>query len=183
MSEKISAAKQSKIESVAAIKENIQKAKSVIVISYKGLTVKQDTQIRNEFRKSNVEYKVLKNTLIRRAFNELGHKSFDESLNGTTSVAFSFGDEVSAAKIVMENAKKFEGKFEAKAGFIENSYIDADGVKKLAELPSKEVLIAKMLGSFNAPITNFVGVLSATLKSLVFAVKAVHDQKEAAGNN
>ncbi len=180
MSETISAAKQKKSEAVEVIKENIQRAKSVVIVSYKGITVKQDTELRSEFRKSGVEYKVLKNTLVRRAFNELGQTAFDESLNGTTSVAFSFEDEVTAAKVVMENSKKLAGKLEAKCAFVDGGFVDADGVRALAELPSKEVLIARMLGSFNAPITNFVGVLSATLRSLVYAVKAVHDQKAGA---
>ena len=105
MEEKISAARQSKMQVVADIKAKIENSKSVVIVSYSGLTVAQDTELRNEFRKAGVEYKVLKNTLIKRAMDELGHTQFDEALNGTTSVAFA-ADEVAAAKIVTEAAKK-----------------------------------------------------------------------------
>lgn len=177
MSEKISAARLAKQEEVAAIKDKLQRAKSVVLVNYKGLTVAEDTALRNEFRKNDVEYKVLKNTLVKRAFNDLGYTQFDEALNGTTSVAFSFSDEVAAAKIVEENAKKLNGKLESKCGLVDGNYIDANGVKALAALPPKEELIAKMLGSINAPISSFVGVLAATLRSFVYAVKAVADKK------
>jgi len=180
VTEKISSAKQAKVEQVAGIRSDIERAKSVVIISYKGLTVAQDTELRREFRKNNVQYQVLKNTLIKRAFNELGNTEFDEALNGTTSVAFSFEDEITAARVVVENAKKLAGKFEPKCAYVDGSFADLDTVQHLASLPSKEVLISKVMGSLNAPITGFVGVLSATLRSLVYAVKAVHDQKAGA---
>lgn len=174
---KITAAIAQKQAVVESIKEKIGKAKSVIIADYKGLTVAEDTAIRNEFRKNQVEYKVLKNTLIKRALNDLNYTEFDDSLNGTTSVAFSYGDEVSAAKVIADNSKKLNEKLKPKCGLLNGSFIDAPGIKVLAEIPPREVLIAKMLGSMNAPITNFAGVLAATLRSLVYAVKAVHDQK------
>ena len=98
-------------------------------------------------------------------------------MNGTTSVAFCEADEVSAAKVVAEANKKLNGKIEAKCGFVDGAFADANMVKALADMPSKEVLLAKMLGSMNAPISGFVGVLAATLRSFVYAVKAVADKK------
>jgi len=162
---------------VDSIKEKVEKSKSVVLVEFKGLTVIQDTKLRNEFRKNDVEYKVLKNTLIKRALNDLGYTQLDDSLNKTTAVAFSYKDEVAAAKIIVENSKKFDNKISAKCGIVSGQYIDQQSIKDLAALPTKEVLIAKMLGSMNAPVTNLAGVLSATLKSLVYAVKAVHDKK------
>lgn len=176
MEEKISAARQSKMQVVADIKAKIENSKSVVIVSYSGLTVAQDTELRNEFRKAGVEYKVLKNTLIKRAMDELGHTQFDEALNGTTSVAFA-ADEVAAAKIVTEATKKYDGKISAKCGLADGEYVDANGVKALAALPPKEVLVAKMLGSLNSPIAGLAGVLSATLRSLVYAINAVKDKQ------
>lgn len=177
---KISAAHIQKQQVIDEITEKVKKSKSVIIISYKGLTVEQDTALRGEFRKEGVEYKVLKNTLIKKAFNNLNYTQFDSSLNGNTSVAFSYKDEVTPAKILKENDKKLEGKISAKCALVEGQFVDAASVKMLADLPSKEVLVSKLLGSMNAPITNFAGVLSSTLRSLVYAVKAVQDKKAGA---
>ncbi len=161
---------------VEDIKEKIQNAKSVVLVKFSGLTVAEDTELRREFRKNNVEYKVLKNTLIRRAFNDMGITDFDEDLNGPTSVAFGT-DETGAAKVIVEAAKKYQDKVAVKSAFVEGGYIDVNGVKALASMPSKEQLVAKMLGSLNAPIANFVGVLSAMPRSLVIALNAVAEKK------
>lgn len=161
---------------VEDIKNKIQAAKSVVFVKFVGLTVAEDTELRREFRKNNVEYKVLKNTLIKRAFNDLGITSFDDDLNGPTSVAFG-ADETAAAKVIVEAAKKYENKVAVKCAYVENEKIDENGVKALAAMPSQEELIAKMLGSLQAPITNFVGVLSAMPRSLVIALNAVAEKK------
>lgn len=172
----MSANQEAKKVVVEEIKAKIQNAKSVVLVKSSGLTVTQDTELRREFRKAGVEYKVLKNTLIRRAFNDLGVTDFDADLNGPTSVAFG-ADEVTAAKIVIEAAKKYDTKFSAKSAFVDGSRVDAKGVKTLAEMPSKEQLVAKMLGSLQAPISKFVGVLSAIPRSLVIALNAIAEQK------
>lgn len=174
---KFSAAQLKKQQEVDAIKEKIQKSKSLILVNYKGLTVKEDTDLRREFRKNNVEYKVLKNTLMRRAFNELNYKDFDEALNGTTSVAISYDDEVLAAKVIKEKSKELKEKIMPKCGLVNGVFIDAKKVEELATIPSKEVLIAKMLGSLNAPISGFAGVCRAMLSGIVYALKSVHDKK------
>ena len=161
---------------VEEIKEKIQGAKSVVFVKFQGLTVAQDTELRREFRKNNVEYKVLKNTLVRRAFNELGVTDFDEDLNGPTSVAFG-ADETGAAKVIAEAVKKYENKVEIKSAYVDGGKVDVAGVNALASMPSKEELIAKMLGSLQAPISNFVGVLSAMPRSLVIALNAIAEKK------
>lgn len=161
---------------VEDIKEKIQNAKSVVLVKFNGLTVAEDTELRREFRKNNVEYKVLKNTLIRRAFNDLGITDFDEDLNGPTSVAFGT-DETGASKVIVEAAKKYQDKVSVKSAFVDGGKVDVAGVKALASMPSKEELVAKMLGSLNAPIANFVGVLSAMPRSLVIALNAVAEKK------
>ena len=161
---------------VEEIKQKIQGAKSVVFVKFQGLTVAQDTELRREFRKNNVEYKVLKNTLVRRAFNELGVTDFDADLNGPTSVAFG-ADETGAAKVISEAVKKYENKVEIKSAYVDGSKVDVAGVNALASMPSKEELIAKMLGSLQAPISNFVGVLSAMPRSLVIALNAIAEKK------
>ena len=161
---------------VEDIKNKIQNAKSIVFVKFVGLTVAEDTELRKEFRKNNVEYKVLKNTLIKRAFNDLGITDFDEDLNGPTSVAFG-ADETAAAKVIVEAAKKYENKVAVKSGYVDNQKVDVNGVKSLAAMPSKEELIAKMLGSMQAPLTNFVGVLSAMPRSLVIALNAIAEKQ------
>ena len=167
---------EAKKQVVEEIKEKIRNAKSVVLVSSTGLTVADDTELRREFRAKNVEYKVLKNTLIRRAFNDLGIKDFDEDLNGPTSVAFGT-DETGASKVIIEAVKKYEDKVSVKSAFVDGGRVDEKGVKALAAMPSKEELIAKMLGSLQAPISNFVGVLSAMPRSLVIALNAVAEKK------
>ena len=161
---------------VEEITSKLQNSKSVILVNYKGLTVAEVTELRNAFRKANVEYKVLKNTLVRKAFNEMGITSFDADLNGPTAVAFGT-DETGAAKIIAEASKKYGDKISAKSAFVDNAYVDAAGVKALAAMPSKEELIAKMLGSMQSPVTKFAGVLSATLRSVVLALNAIAEKK------
>ena len=147
---------------VAQIKEKFESAHSAVFVDYRGLTVAEVTELRNECRKAGVEYVVLKNTMIELAAKELGIEGLDSYLKGPTAVAFGHKDPASPAKILSD--------------FIKQT-LDAAGAQALADLPPKEVLIAKMMGSLNAPITNFVGVLSATLRSLVYAIEAVRKQK------
>ena len=172
----MSAGKEARIEVAQSIKEKIQNAKSVVFVKFNGLTVAEDTELRREFRKNNVEYKVYKNTLIRYAFHDMGITDFDEDLNGPTSVAFG-ADETGTAKVIIDAVKKYENKVSVKSAFVDGGKVDAEGVKALASMPSKEQLIAKMLGSMQAPLSNFVGVLSAMPRSLVIALNAVAEKK------
>ena len=167
---------EAKKQVVEEIKAKITGAKSVVLVKFSGLTVAEDTEFRREFRKKDVEYKVYKNTLVRRAFNDLGVTAFDEDLNGPTSIAFGT-DETGASKVVMDAVKKYDKKVVVKSAYVEGNRVDEAGVKALAAMPSKEELIAKMLGSIQAPITNFVGVLSAIPRGLVIALSEVAKKK------
>ncbi len=133
---------------VEDIKAKISESKSVVLVDYKGLTVAEDTAFRNEFRKAGVQYKVLKNTLVRKAFNDLGVTSFDNDLNGTTAIAFG-NDETGASKIVVENAKKFEEKLFVKSAYVNGEYVDKKGVEALASIPSREALYGMVAGTLN----------------------------------
>ena len=148
-----------KEEQVEAIKAKISAAKSIVIIDYMGLTVAEDTAFRKDLRTAGVDYKVLKNRLVKRAFNELGMTQFDEALNGPSAVAFSDTDAVAPAKIIVENIKKLN-KMKAKCGLVEGEYMDENGVKAVASIPSREILIAKMLGSMQSPITGLAVCLN-----------------------
>ena len=152
---------------VEEIKAKIQASKSVVLADYNKLTVLEVTALRNQFKAANCEYKVYKNTLIRRAFNELGVTDFDNDLNGTTAIVFS-ADETSGAaifaKAVKENPALAE-KILPKCAYLENKYLDKAAVKALSAIPSKEVLIAKMLGCLQSSISKFVYVLDTIAKA------------------
>lgn len=154
----MSANLEAKKQVVESIKAKISGSKSVVLVNYKGLTVAEDTELRNEFRKANVEYKVLKNTLVRRAFNELGVDSFDADLNGTTAVAFG-SDETGASKIVIDNAKKYDNKLVAKSAYVNGEYVDKKGVEALASIPSKDALYSMLAGT----LSGFVRGLAVAL--------------------
>lgn len=150
---------------VEEIKDKIQNSKSVVLVNFSGLTVKEDTELRSEFRKKGVEYKVLKNTLVRKAFNDLDVKAFDNDLNGPTSVAFG-SDETGASKVVFEATKKYADKVSIKSGYVNNEYVDANGIKALAAIPSREELLSIL-----------VGTLSGFPRSLAVALNRVAEQK------
>lgn len=169
-----------KKQTVAELTEKLKTATAGVFVDYCGLSVAEDTQLRNEFRKAGVEYAVVKNTMTRFAANQVGFEALDPILNGPSALALSFSDVVAPAKIISEFAKKHE-KLEIKAGFVEGKIIDIKEVKALAALPSKEVLIAQVLSGFNAPISGFVNVLNGNLRGLAVALNAIAEQKAAAG--
>lgn len=167
---------QQKKEVVKELTEKIKAAKAIVLADYRGLTVEQDTELRNALRKAGVDYKVVKNTLTRFAAKENGIEGLDSYLNGPTAMAISDVDPVAPAKVLAEYAKKYN-KLELKAGVVEGKVIDFNGIKALAELPPREVLVARVLGSLNAPITGFVNVLNGNLRGLVVALNAIAEQK------
>ena len=150
---------------VAEIAEKLQKSASCVVVDYKGLKVEEVTELRNKFREAGIDYKVYKNTLVRRAAAEVGNMAqFDDvNLVGTNAIAFGYEDPVAPAKIVNDFAKTHP-KLELKMGFVEGEFYDAENIKKLAEIPSREELIEKLLGSLKAPVSNFVYLVDAIAK-------------------
>ena len=143
---------------VAQLTEKIQKATAGVIVDYKGITVEEDTALRKECRESNVDYAVVKNTLLRFAFNNTGLNDLDGLLNGTTSLALS-EDAVAPARIMADYAKKLDGKFEIKGGFMDGKPVDLDTIKSLAAIPALPVLQAQFLGTMLAPITGLAVVL------------------------
>ena len=147
---------------VAELTEKIKGAASGVLVDYKGITVAEDTALRAELRKNDVDYAVVKNTLLRFAANNCGMEALDETLNGTTSLAVSAGDPIAPMRVVNNFAKKFNGaKFTIKAGFMDGKVLSLEEISALAELPSKEALLGQVLGTMLAPITSLAIVLKA----------------------
>lgn len=147
---------------VAELTEKLKSAASGVLVDYKGITVSEDTALRSELRKNDVEYSVVKNTLVRFAINNCGMEALDEQLNGTTSLAVSHSDPIAPMRVVNKFAKQFNGsKFVIKAGFMDGKVLSMPEILALAELPSKEVLQAQVLGTMLAPITSLAIVLKA----------------------
>lgn len=145
---------------IAEIKEKLEKSQSVILSTYQGLTVEEDTELRKSLREAGVEYKVYKNTLVILAAKELGLEGVVEYLEGPVSIAFGYEDATAPARILNDFAKNHK-KLELKAGIVEGVIFDSEKVAKLASIPSKEVLIAKLLGSIKAPLSNLAYLLNA----------------------
>lgn len=148
---------------VAEIKEKLVNAKSVVLIDYRGLTVAEVTELRNQCRKAGVEYAVLKNTMVNLAAKEAGIEGLEGFLKGPTAVAFGMEDAVAPAKVLTEFIKKTK-KTEVKCGLLDGQILDAAGVEALAAIPSREVLIAKIMGSMMSAVSKFVYVVEAIRK-------------------
>lgn len=162
---------------VAELTEKLQNSAGGVLVDYRGVTVAEDTALRAEMRKNGVDYAVVKNTLTRFAVKNVGLDKLESVLEGTTSLAIS-ADPVAAAKVVAEFSKKMNGqKFLIKAGFVDGKVIDVEGVKALAELPSKEVLLSMLLSAMQGPVRGLAVSLDATISGLARALQAVADQK------
>lgn len=152
-----------KAEQVKAVTEKIQKASGVVVFDYRGLTVAEDTELRNEMRKNNVEYVVLKNHIVGRACEAAGIADMHDMLKGPSAFAFSYDDAVTPARILKGFIKKTK-KCEMKGGIIEGGVTSAADMDVIADLPSREVLIARLLGSLMSPISGLAIVLDQIAK-------------------
>mgnify|MGYP002524422479 FL=1 len=149
---------ESKKAVVESLTGKIQGATSVVFVDYKGITVAQDTELRKQFREAGVEYSVVKNTLTNFAAKDAGY-DFSEVLNGTTAMASTTGDPIAPARIVCEFAKKNKNVLSIKGGIVEGSVLSADALNGFGELPSKNALVAQVLGTFLAPISSLACVL------------------------
>ena len=154
---------------VADLAEQMKNSVSGVLVNYQGITVEDDTQLRKALREAGVKYMVQKNSLTGRACEQVGLDGLKEHLSGMTAIAISENDAVAPAKVLKEYAEKVES-FNILAGYVDGAVIDANTVKELAEIPSREVLIAKFLGSIQSPLYNFA-----------YAIKAVADKKAEGG--
>lgn len=174
-SEKILAQKQKVVDELA---EHFNGAVSGVFVDYSGISVENDTKLRAELRKAGVYYAVKKNSIISRAAKKAGLEGIDKYLEGSTAIALSKEDLIAPAKVIAKFAEDND-KFTIKAGFIEGKTATAEQIDELAKLPPKEVLVAKFVGSMNAPISGLVNVLNGNLRGLVVALNAIAEKKSA----
>ncbi len=142
------------------IKEKLDKAQSAVVIDYIGISVAQADAMRKKLREANVDYTVYKNTLMNRAVEGTKYEALKDVLSGPSAFAFSYDDAIAPARVLSGIIKEYK-KMEFKAGVIEGTFYDADGVKAIAALPSRDELIAKFMGSIQSPISKFARTLQA----------------------
>jgi len=151
-----------KTAAVEALSEKLGRAASGVLVKYQGITVEQDTKLRAALRGAGVEYAVIKNTMIGRACEKAGLTGMDEYLEGMNALAISYDDPVAPAKILKEYAEKIES-FELRAGFLDGAVVGVDTVNELADIPQKEVLLARMLGSLTGPLSGLAVALQAVI--------------------
>ena len=144
---------------VEEISENIKDAQSVVLVDYRGLTVEEDTKLRKELRNAGITYKVYKNTMMNFAFKGTDFEQLADQLEGPSAIAISKDDATAPARVIANFAKK-SPKLEIKAGVVEGVFYDANGMKAIADIPSREVLISRLLGSLQSPVANFARVLN-----------------------
>lgn len=173
---KVRAQKQAVVEEV---KEKLEKAKGVVLTEYRGLNVAQISDLRRKLREQGVEYHVLKNTLVRIAAKEAGIEELEQFLVGPVAIAFGYEDSIAPAKVLSDYARGAKN-LVLKAGIIEGKVVDAAGVVAIATLPPREVLLAKVVGGIQSPISGFVYVLNAPIQKLAMVLGRIAEQKESA---
>jgi large subunit ribosomal protein L10 len=172
--------KQQKESTLADLTAQLMAAKSVVFADFSGLTVKEATELRDKARKEDIRVLVSKKTLMRLAFEKAGYEGIDPSkLEGALVMITGMSDEVAPAKLTAEFAKEHEA-LKIVAGVLERKLVDAAAIKALSKLPSKQELLARLVGSINAPVSGFVNVLAGNLRGLVNVMNAIKDQKAAA---
>jgi len=164
---------------VSDLADRIQGSVAGVIVSYEGISVEDDTKLRRELREANVKYTVVKNTLIKRAADKAGLSGLDEVLNGTSAIATSETDYVAAARILQKFADGHKT-FSVKSGYLDNEVISLDKIQSLAKLPSREVLLANVLGAFQAPIASFARAVQAIVDKSGEAPAAEEAPAEAA---
>lgn len=167
-----------KQQKVKEIQERISNAKLVVFTDYRGLTVAEMTDLRNNLRAPGVKFKVVTNTMTEFALKNTGHEDLIPHIEGPNAVLFSDEDVVGPAKTIFDFIAKYK-KLEVKVGILEGQIVGKENIKALADLPPREVLIAKVLGTMQAPITSFVYVLNANITGLARALDQIREQKQA----
>lgn len=166
-----------KVENVADLRELVGQIQGAILTDYRGLSVAELTELRQKLRGADAEFRVVKNTLFKRAADGiLPVEQFDAHLTGPTAIGFAKGDPVGAAKVLIDFARDHKA-LSVKAGIVGQSVYNAEQVDALSKTPPREVLIAQMLGSLNGPISGFVGTLNGIISNFVFTLQAIADKQ------
>lgn len=164
---------------VAELQQDFSQAKLVIFTDYRGLTVDEMSELRNQLKTMGAKYQVAKNTLTRFAVKGAGLEGLDELTQGPNAIIFAADDLVGPAKLIFDFAKTHK-KFEIKGGSLEGKVVDVEGLRNLSKLPSREVLLAQVAGTMAAPMVGFATVLQANLSGLARVLDAIRQQKESA---
>ena len=171
--------RQEKAQIIESLREKAGRASIAVVTDFKGMTVEEVTNLRVKLRDAGVDYQVVKNTLARLALKDTSHVVLEQYFKENCAIALGYEDPVAMAKALSEFAKTSK-MFDLRFGSLEGKFLDADGVKELAKLPSKPELLARVLGTMNAVPTNFVGLFANLLRNCLYALNAIKDKKKAA---
>lgn len=170
--------KTEKSEMIASVAERIKKSNAMYLIDYSGITVEEVNELRREFRKSMIDYKVFKNTLTKRAIDESQkYDKVKDYLVGMTGLAFGYDDPVAPARIIKKFNEKYK-KLSLKACYLESSFYEGSKLDELASLPSKPEIVAGIIGSLTSPISGLVGTINAVLRDLVGVVEAIEQKQQ-----
>jgi large subunit ribosomal protein L10 len=171
---------QQKVEQVEVLTDKLRRAKAAVLTDYRGLTVAQIQDLRGRMRGADVEYRVVKNTLARRAAVEAGHEGFQQSFSGPVAVAFSYGDLGSPVRLLLEYVRQTRLRVDIVGGLVEGRVLGAEQVRQLADLPSRETLIAQLMGTIQSPIATLATALNSPLAQLAGALESYKNKLEAA---
>ena len=169
-----------KVEQVSEIGDRLKRARVAVLTDYRGLTVTQLQELRTKLRTGDVEYRVVKNTLARRAAVEAGHPDFQEVLTGPVAIAFGYDDLAAPARLLAEWTRQTRLTLNITGGIAEGRVLSADQVRQLADLPPRETLISQLMGAMQSPIAQLAGALQSPLSQLAGALEAYQKQLEAA---
>jgi len=174
------ARKEQKVEQVDVLTEKLKKAKVAVLTDYRGLTVSQMQELRARLRTGNVEYRVVKNTLARRAADAAGYKALESELKGPIAIAFGYEDLSLPPRLINEFVRTTRLKLEVVGGLVEGRVFNRDQVRQLADLPSRDVLLAQLLGTLQSPVGQLVGIMQTPLQQLMGVLEAYKSKLEAA---
>jgi large subunit ribosomal protein L10 len=174
------ARKEQKAEQVELLTEKLKKAKVAVLTDYRGLTVSQIQELRARLRTGNVEYRVVKNTLARRAADAAGYKDLESELKGPVAIAFGYDDLSLPPRLINEFVRTTRLKLEVVGGLVEGRVVNRDQIKQLADLPSREVLLAQLLGTLQSPVAQLVGIMQTPVQQLIGVLNAYKSKLEAA---
>ncbi len=174
------ARKEQKAQQVDLLTEKLKKAKVAVLTDYRGLTVSQLQELRGKLRTGDVEYRVVKNTLARRAAGSAGHGSLEAALKGPVAIAFGYDDLGAPSKLINEFVRATRLKLEITGGLVEGRVFTPEQMRQLAELPSRESLIAQLMGTLQSPVGQLVGIMQTPLQQLMGVLEAYKSKLEAA---
>ena len=174
------ARREQKVEQVDVLTEKLKKAKVAVLTDYRGLTVSQMQELRGKLRTGNVEYRVVKNTLARRAAEAAGVPALQSELKGPVAIAFGYAELGVPAKLINEFVRATRLKLEVVGGLVEGRVFSPEQVKQLAYLPSREALIAQLMGTLQSPVSQLVGIMQTPVQQLIGVLNAYKEKVEAA---